>query len=208
MYTPAPFRVDDPAEQQAFIAAHPLATLVIANAHGVDAIHLPLVLENDCLLGHFAKANEAWHSLTSPDVLAIFHHPGHYISANWYPSKARDHKVVPTWNYQAIHIRGRLHWLDAPQDIHACLAAFTARMESSEARPWTLDDAPAGFIDGLSRAIRAFRIDITHIESKYKLSQNQSAENRSGVQSALRRQQSAAAEHMANLVAQFAKPES
>ena len=102
MYTPAKFRQDDAAELRQFAAAHPLATIALHTADGVDAAHIPLIwqdngTEHGVLRGHFAKANPIWKNrLPEQDALVIFQDAGHYISPNWYPGKAQHHKEVPT----------------------------------------------------------------------------------------------------------------
>ena len=160
MYTPAKFRQHNPAELQAFIAEHPLATLIAQTEHGLEAAHLPLQWHDDgsahgCLHGHFARANPIWQTaLPEQNWLAVFQHSGHYISANWYPGKTQHHKAVPTWNYQAVHIRGRLNIIDDPARVFAMLAALTAAHEQTQPRPWSLADAPADYLAAMSRAHR------------------------------------------------------
>ena len=210
MYTPAKFRQHNPAELQAFIAEHPLATLIAQTEHGLEAAHLPLQWHDDgsahgCLHGHFARANPIWQTaLPEQNWLAVFQHSGHYISANWYPGKTQHHKAVPTWNYQAVHIRGRLNIIDDPARVFAMLAALTAAHEQTQPRPWSLADAPADYLAAMSRAIVCFEIRIDSIEGKYKLSQNQNAADRQSVIDGLHDLQQHEAEHMAGLVARFA----
>ncbi|MDO5638339.1 MAG: FMN-binding negative transcriptional regulator [Neisseria sp.] len=210
MYTPAKFKQSDLTELQAFIAAHPLATLIAQSADGIAAAHLPLLWHDDgsefgALHGHFAKANPLWQTaLPDSAWLVIFQNNGHYISPNWYPSKARDHKAVPTWNYQAVHIRGRLNIIRDQAAIHAILDKLSTVHEQNQPRPWSPADAPADYIDALCRAIVCFEIPIERIEGKYKLSQNQPADNRRGIVAGLRQMQQPEAEKMANLVARFA----
>ena len=209
MYTPAKFRQTDFAELQAFIAAHPLATLIAQTDSGIEAAHLPLLWHDDgsehgCLHGHFAKANPLWKTaLPEQNWLVIFQDSGHYISANWYPSKAQDHKAVPTWNYQAVHIQGRLNLIRDEAEVTRMLAALTAAHEQSQPRPWSLADAPADYLQALSQAIVCFEIPIERIEGKYKLSQNQSTANRAGVVQGLQQENQPDADKMAALVQHF-----
>lgn len=201
MYLPAAFRVDDIGECRRFVRRHPLATLILAAPGGISADHLPLVWQENSLFGHFARANPAWRHAQEAEVLAVFQSAGHYISANWYPGKQRHHQAVPTWNYQAVHIRGRMQLLEDAAEARHCLAVLTAQMESREPRPWTLNDAPAAYIDKMLRAVCCFRIRIGSVQGKYKLSQNQSAENRAGVCAALHNLHTPAAEAMAQSIA-------
>lgn len=209
MYTPAKFRQDDAAELRQFAAAHPLATIVLCTADGVDAAHIPLVWQDNgtghgVLRGHFARANPIWKNrLPESPALAIFQAAGHYISPNWYPGKALHHKEVPTWNYQAVHLRGPLHIVEGEAAMLALLADLTAQHEAAMPQPWSLADAPADYLSALCRAIVCFEITVHSVEGKYKLSQNQSAANRAGVVSGLNAMNDEAAARMAALVAQF-----
>ena len=208
MYTPAPFRISDAHELRQFMAAHPLATVITCTDNGPDAAHLPLLWHDDgsehgVLHGHFAKANPLWRNAhTSPHSpwLAIFQHPGHYISPNYYPSKARDHKAVPTWNYQAVHAHGRLRLIDDPEAVLAMLTALTAAHEHSQPRPWQLADAPQDWLIGLTRAIVCFELVIERLEGKYKLNQHHSADNRHGAIASLRQQGTPQSKHMADIM--------
>lgn len=112
MYLPAAFRQDDRDELHRQMRATPFALLTSVGADGVLASHLPLLLEPDegefgTLYGHFAKANPHWRELQDGcEALAVFSGPDAYISPSWYPTKAEHGKVVPTWNYIAVHARG------------------------------------------------------------------------------------------------------
>lgn len=209
MYTPAKFQQTDTAELQRFVAAHPLATVILNTATGVDAAHIPLYWYEyphgaAVLRGHFAKANPIWKTaLPGQPWLAVFQDAGHYISPNWYPSKRQHHKEVPTWNYQAVHIRGPARLIEEEAAMRALLADLTAMHEAGQARPWSLADTPDDYLSALCRAIVCFEIRIDTVEGKYKLSQNQSAANRVGVVAGLRDMGSAAAGAMAELVSQF-----
>lgn len=118
MYTPAKFKQTQWEEICRFIQANPLATLIANTENGLEATHIPLLWKENtsefgCLYGHFAKGNSIWKkSIPEQEWLIIFHDVGHYISANYYPSKLQDHKVVPTWNYQAIHLKAKIHLID------------------------------------------------------------------------------------------------
>ena len=209
MFIPAKFKQTDLNELRRFVAAHPLATLVVAGASEPQAAHIPVFWHDDgseygLLRGHFAKANPIWQADADADWLAICQNNGHYLSPNWYPSKARDHKAVPTWNYQAVHLRGRLRLLTEATDIHALLATLTRQHEAGQPQPWRLEDAPADYLAALSRAIVCFEMPIRSIEAQYKLSQNHSTENRHGVITGLQALHTPAADHIAAAVTIFA----
>lgn len=191
MYTPSAFRIDDLAELHGFIEKSPLAALVTAGDQGLLASHLPLLLETHnsdrgTLHGHFARANPQWRDLANgADVLAVFTGPSAYVSPGYYPSKARDHKAVPTWNYTAVHARGRAEVFDDPARLRELVRALSELHERDQTQPWSLDDAPVDYLDAMLRAIVGFSLPIERIEGKWKLSQNQTEENRGGVRDAL-----------------------
>jgi len=188
MYVPAHFREDRAQVLHDAMRRIALATLVTQNTGGVEANHLPLLLEDGVLRGHFARANPVWKSL-NPDAeaLAIFLGPHAYVSPNWYPSKAETGKAVPTWNYITVHAHGRLTVRDDPVWLRAHVGALSAAHEAGRAAPWSVADAPADYIDGMLRAIVGFEISIVRLEGKWKLSQNRSAADIEGVRTELTR---------------------
>jgi transcriptional regulator len=110
--------------------------------------------------------------------------PHAYVSPSWYPSKAQTGKAVPTWNYIMVQARGPITLHDDPQWLRAHVAALSARHEAARPEPWTLEDAPAGYIDTMLKAIVGFEVAITKLEGKWKLSQNRSAADIEGVRDA------------------------
>lgn len=191
MYSPAAFRIDDLTELHAQIERTPLAILVTQGEQGLQASHLPLLLERDAgphgrLLGHFARANRQWCDLAAgAEVLVIFPGASAYVSPGYYPSKARDHKAVPTWNYVTVHAWGRAEVFDEPARLRELVGRLSAHHENGQAQPWSLADAPADYLDAMLRAIVGFELPIERIVGKCKLSQNQPADNRAGVCDAL-----------------------
>ena len=210
MFIPAKFRQTDFAEIRRFIAAQPLATLVVQHENRLQAAHIPLFWHDNgsewgALRGHFAKANPLWQAAgEGKQWLAVFQDSGCYISPNWYPSKARDHKAVPTWNYQAVHFSGRLTLLDDTDSTLAVLSELSRIHEAEQARPWQLADAPPDYIQAMCKALKCFEFTIEQVEAAYKLSQNQSEENRNGVLDGLAGQDGAAAQEMIRNIARFA----
>lgn len=191
MYSPTAFRVDDLDQLHAQIAHSPLAILVTQGEQGLHASHLPLLLDPDAgphgrLLGHFARANPQWRDLAAgAEVLVIFPGASAYVSPGYYPSKARDHKAVPTWNYETVHAWGRAEVFDEPTRLRELVGRLSDHHESAQAQPWSLADAPSDYLDAMLRAIVGFALPIERIAGKRKLSQNQSAENFAGVREAL-----------------------
>jgi len=170
-----------------FLRAHPFATLVTMGNAGMIATHLPLVLEDDgsefgLLKGHISRANTQWKDInTSIDALAIFAGDHHYITPNWYPSKHRDGKQVPTWNYVVTHCYGPLKFIEDPQWLLAHLETLTTIHEASSPIPWKIADAPPEFIKALLNGIIGLELPVRKIEGKWKLSQNRSQQDRQGV---------------------------
>ena len=188
MYVPAHHAPPSLEAMLALVDAHPLGTLVSMDSEGPVADHLPFVLDRQApgqgrLLAHVARANPVWrHWHGGAPVLVVFQGPSHYVSPSWYPSKQVAGKVVPTWNYQAVHIRGVPRIVEDADTQHAMLEHLTRHAE----RPlhgdahWRVADAPAGFIDKLRRATVAFQIEITSVQGRWKLAQDEAPADRAG----------------------------
>jgi transcriptional regulator len=186
MYTPKPFVEQRTEQLHGFIRAHPLATIVSATADGLIATHVPLVLDATSgdhgeLRGHFARANPHATPSRAGATMAIFSDPGAYISPSWYPSKAAHGKVVPTWNYVAVHAAGKLELIDDSDFVRANIVALTTEHEGAREAPWYVSDAPESFIAQQLKAIVGVRIRITRLEGKWKMSQNRPDEDIDGV---------------------------
>jgi len=194
MHTPAAFSVTDPDLLADAMAAYPLATLVINGADGPLAAHVPLVVDRDeapgsairSLTGHMARANPFWKTAQGAGALAVFHGPDGYISPAWYPAKAEHGRVVPTWNYVRIEARGTLRIEAAAEVVRAFVDAPTAMMEAARPAPWSLSDAPADYAESMLRGVVGVRLQITHIQGSWKLSQNRDAVDRAGAIRGLR----------------------
>lgn len=183
MYEPAPFRVADEGELIAFLRAHPLGLVIASRAEGPSADLIPFVVDGrNRLRAHFARANPLRQTLSTPqEVLVVFSGPQGYVSPSWYPSKAENGKVVPTWNYAMVQVRGRAVLREGPDWIAGQIAELTRAQEAHRSNPWAASDAPAPFIEAQIRAIVGLEIEITDLRGKYKLSQNRSAADRNGV---------------------------
>jgi transcriptional regulator len=123
------------------------------------------------LVGHVARSNPVWRDAQVP-ALAIFTGPEHYISPSWLPSKAEHGKVVPTWNYVAVHASGTLQIHDDRDWLRALVTRLTETHEHQFERPWSVSDAPPDYIDGLLKGIVGIEITIERLEGKWKMSQN------------------------------------
>lgn len=193
MYTPKHFKEENDDLLLNFIRKHPFATLITTHSHGIEANHLPLYLTtsnagNVILQGHIAAANSIWKTADQQQVLVIFQGSNAYISPNWYPTKAIDGKAVPTWNYEAVHIRGKITFIHDSDWKMQLLNDLTAEHEQHFEQPWTIADAPEEFIRKLLPAIVGFEITLDDLQGKFKLSQNQPAENKQGIAANLRNQ--------------------
>ena len=186
MYLPRHFHEANlPALHRAIGEAR-LAVLITSGPQGITASHLPMLLDpspqpNGRLLGHVARANPQWRDYDGKsEALAIFTGPEAYISPAWYATKKVTGKVVPTWNYVAVHAYGRLEFFDDPVRLRSLVGRLTERHESRRPAPWSVEDAPKDFIDGQLKAIVGFEMAIQRLEGKWKLGQNRSVEDRAG----------------------------
>jgi transcriptional regulator len=191
MYTPKAFEVTDVAAMQRQIDQTRLAVLVTNGEHGLQASHLPLLLRREpdacgTLYGHLAKANPQWQDLAAGgEALVIFSGADAYISPSYYPSKAEHEKVVPTWNYLAVHAYGRAEIFTDAERLRELVGDLTDKHESGRSQPWSVDDAPADYIATMLGAIVGFALPIERLEGKRKLGQNRSAQDYAGVREGL-----------------------
>ena len=190
MYTPEHFRVREPAARHRIMTPHPLGVLVTAHGGVLDANHLPFEFDPEggplgMLRAHVARANPLWQQ-GDGDVLVIFRGKESYISPNWYPSKHETHRLVPTWNYEVVHVHGRLVVRDDERYLRGVLARLTRTHEAQEPRPWKMGDSPASYIDTMLAAVVGIEITITAIEGKSKLSQNREPRDVQGAAETLR----------------------
>ncbi|AZO70808.1 MAG: FMN-binding negative transcriptional regulator [Mesorhizobium sp.] len=190
MYIPPAFRDDDTESLRATIRAARLATLVTATAEGPRATPLPLFLddsegEHGVIYGHVAKANPQWRAPVLGDGLAIFMGPDAYVTPAWYQAKQETGKVVPTWNYVAVHAYGPIEFFEDADRLLDVVTRLTNLHEGGRAAPWSVSDAPPDFIQSQLKGIVGLRLPITRLEGKRKMSQNRNAADRAGVVSGL-----------------------
>ena len=154
------------------------------------------------LLGHIAVANPQWKT-AAPDAeaLAIVYGPQAYVSPAWYEAKARHGRVVPTWNYETVHLSGTVAFHQDPEWLRAFVTRLTLLHEGGREHPWAVTDAPPDYIDGQLRAIVGVELTITSIEAKQKLSQNRSELDREGVVTGLRAEHEPGPDAIADLMA-------
>lgn len=190
MYTPPAFREDDLAELHRWIREARLSTLVTATADGIMATPLPLILDgaegpHGVLYGHLARANQQWSTVAMGEAMVIFNGPDAYVTPSWYISKREHGKVVPTWNYVAVHAYGTLEFFDDEERLHDAVTRLTNLHERQRVKPWAVTDAPETFIKAQLKGIVGLRLVINRIEGKVKMSQNRSEADRKGVANGL-----------------------
>lgn len=194
MYEVAAFREERVAVMHALMKAHPLATLVVSTANGLEANHIPMLICPESvpqggfgtLRGHVARANPVWRSFDAGiDALAVFQGPQGYITPSWYPSKAQHGKVVPTWNYAVVHAHGPLTVHDDVEWLRNLVTSLTQHQEYPREKPWQVADAPAEYLDAMVMAIVGIEIPIQRLEGKWKMSQNRLPQDRAGVMKGL-----------------------
>lgn len=203
MYQPNAFTEDRLEVQHGLMRAQPLATLIVADADGVTADLIPMMLYADeganglgLLRAHVARANPLWRKLeASPSCLVVFQGPEAYISPSWYETKRATHKVVPTWNYTMVQARGQARVVDDAAWLRRQLDDLTWSQEGRLPQPWKPSDAPADFLAATMKGIIGLEIPIDSLVGKWKVSQNRSAEDQQGVVAGLQSQE------MAGLVA-------
>lgn len=191
MYVPRAFAVDDIQILHQQMQASPLPVLVTHASQGLHASHVPLLLDPDegpygTLYGHLARANPHGKVLAQgTETLVIFAGEQAYISPSFYPSKAEHGKTVPTWNYLAVHAYGTAEVFEDAERLLALVSRLSSKHEAGRPAPWAVSDAPGDYIDSMLKAIVGFRLPITRLEGKRKLSQNRDAADQAGVRQGL-----------------------
>jgi transcriptional regulator len=184
VYVPAVFAETDAAKLHEFMRRHSFALLTSHGETGLVASHLPMLLDADAgphgrLLGHMARANPQWRQVAG-EVMAVFSGPHAYVSPSWYAEEG----TVPTWNYVAVHAHGTFHVVEDRDGLRDILRRSVRTYESPRPEPWAFDESDP-HVERLLKAIVGFRIEITRLEGKWKLSQNHAEERRRRVIRAL-----------------------
>ncbi|MEC7175632.1 MAG: FMN-binding negative transcriptional regulator [Actinomycetota bacterium] len=151
----------------------------------IQSTFLPFIVQSSPagvrIWAHFAKANSHWRAVSdAPDCLLIVHLADAYVSPSLYPSKQVDGKVVPTWNYVTVEVRGTLQML-TDTDEEALLSTLTDLHERNSAKPWAISDAPGEFVDAQRKAIVSVELVVSEISGKAKASQNRLPEDAAAV---------------------------
>jgi transcriptional regulator len=205
MYVPPAFQENDTAALHAAIRAAKLATFITTTAEGLIGTPLPMIFDAaeapyGTLYGHVARANPQWKLAPIGDAMAVFMGPDAYVTPSWYATKRETGKVVPTWNYVAVHAYGPVEFFEDTERLRDVVTRLTHLHEGSRAEPWAVTDAPETFIQSQLRGIVGLRMPITRIDGKRKMSQNRSTEDRAGVVDGLSASGDAADRAVAKLI--------
>jgi len=209
VYIPPHFVEHRTEEIHRIITGYPLGVLVVNGPAGLDASHIPFDFDagsgqHGSLLAHVARKNPLWQdSKDGDEVMVIFRGSDAYVSPNWYPSKHEFHRQVPTWNYQVVHVHGKLRIRDDEKFLRRVVARLTRTHEirSEQEKPWKMGDSEAEYIDRMLAAIVGIEVEIDRITAVSKLNQHKEERDRLGVVQGLReRGQTDAAEAMLQAV--------
>ncbi len=208
MYQPPPFREDRLDAQHGLIRDHPLGLLITHGAAGLFVSPLPFLLDAatsplGILRGHLARANPQWRDLGDGEALVVFQGAATYVTPSWYETKRETGKVVPTWNYAMVQVRGRPRVVEDRAWLARQVADLTDVLEGRRAQPWAVTDAPEPYVAGQLKGIVGVEIEIAGIEGKWKVSQNRPEADRAGVVDGLRAQGDETSGAMADLVAAY-----
>jgi len=174
MYVPPKHAVDEDAAWR-IVREAGAGMLVVATPDGLQSVFVPVVVNDDHtkILSHLARANSWWRSLKDGDeVLGLFLVASAYVSPTNYPSRFESPGVVPTWNYVATEVRGRLTIHEDPEWLLRQVRLVTEQFEAGRSPQWLLDDAPSEYVARQVKAIVGIEIDVVAIQGKAKLSQN------------------------------------
>lgn len=186
MYLPPQFAEPRVEELHHIIRNNSLGMLVRSTRDGLEADHLPFLLDADegsqgALIAHVARANPVWRELTDGDpVLVVFRGVQGYISPNWYPGKQETHRRVPTWNYEVVHAHGTIHVRDEERFVRGIVARLTQQHEADLPKPWKMGDAPTDYLSEQLRHIVGIEVRLNRLDCKRKLNQHHEQRDREG----------------------------
>jgi transcriptional regulator len=187
MYIPHYFKNENIEDVSDFIEKNSFAILISQTDSKFQATHIPLVSDKNenghtVLYGHISKANPQWKNFVNDsEILAIFTGPHCYISSSWY-----DHENVPTWNYIAVHIYGKVKIIEGEKLITA-LTKLVDKYEKPMKNPVSVTTMSEAFLAKEIKGIVGFEIEISEIQAAYKLSQNRDEKNHSNIINELRK---------------------
>lgn len=206
MYVPKHHEETDISVLHSLVQTHPLATWITQGYGELIVNHIPFFLDSTrgdlgTLVGHVARANRVWQSFsTTVHSVLVFQGAETYITPSWYPSKQKDGKAVPTWNYAVVHAHGLPRVIEDRERLLQLLSQLTDVHESEQALPWKVSDAPQEFSDRLLQAIVGIEIPIEKLVGKWKVSQNRPASDKLGIVAGLLARNDPQSTEMASLV--------
>lgn len=209
MYQPPHFREERLEVQHALIRAHPLGLLISSGEDGPLANPVPFLLDAEAapkgvLRAHLARANRQWQALAAGEpALAVFQGVDTYVTPSWYETKKETGKVVPTWNYAIVQVRGPVRVIEDREWLRRQITALTAQHEEGRTQPWAVTDAPEDFVAAQLKGIVGIEMTIEAIEGKWKVSQNRPAPDRIGVAEGLAAEADPQAARMERLVRDY-----
>lgn len=186
MYLPPQFAEPRLEELHRIVREHALGVLITNSSAGLDANHLPFMLEADqggygVLIAHVARANPLWREVQDgQEALVVFRGVEGYITPSWYPGKQETHRRVPTWNYEVVHAHGTLHVRDDEKFVRGVVARLTRQHEADQAQPWKMGDAPADYLAEQLRNIVGIEFRVERLVGKRKLNQHHERRDREG----------------------------
>jgi transcriptional regulator len=187
MYVPHHFATDEADALIARLARRWAGVLITVDADGTPTgTHMPILwdAQRKTATGHIARANPQWKQGEGRGLIVLSGAEA-YVTPSWYPSKQENGKTVPTWNYEAVHLSGRVEWFEDATRLEAVVRDLSAFHESDRPEPWAIGDAPRAYIDALLRGIVGVTLHVDRIEAKRKLSQNKSEADFNGVERGL-----------------------
>jgi transcriptional regulator len=205
MYVPEHFVAADADALVTRLARRHAAILFSTDSKGAPfASHLPILWDSErhVASGHIARANPH-HGLGAGIGVMVVAGAEAYVSPSYYPSKAEHGKAVPTWNYEAVHLTGRIEWFDDRDRLLGLVRDLSVFHERDRAEPWAIEDAPAAYIEAMLRGIIGVELHAERIEAKQKLSQNKSGADYHGVADGLQQEEGAASREVADLMRRF-----
>jgi transcriptional regulator len=174
VYVPPKHAIDEEAAW-AVVREAGAGMLVVGAPDGLQSVFVPVIVSDDRtkILSHVAKANPWWRALHDGDeVLGLFLVASAYVSPSNYPSRFESPGTVPTWNYVAAEVRGRVRVHDDARWLHQQVRELTDQFETGRSPQWRVEDAPSEYVDRQVKAIVGIEIDVVVIKGKAKLSQN------------------------------------
>jgi transcriptional regulator len=182
VYLPKSFAVADRDEVLALVRWTSFGHLVVHDGTALSSTPVPFVVDDElgAVRFHLARLNPVWQAAPCDALLIVAGRDG-YVSPGWYPSKAEHGKVVPTWNYEVVHLHGRVTVHDDPAWTGRQIRELTDRHEADQAEPWSVDDAPDDYVGQLQRAIVGVEMTVSRIDAKRKASQNRDDDDQRAV---------------------------